>query len=87
MSSPSAGIPPSPDDPPHGRYRRLSIIIPVYNEASAVGEVLDAIAATTLPLESEIVVVDDGSTDGTGEALDAWQRKMAAAPGPARARR
>jgi glycosyltransferase involved in cell wall biosynthesis len=48
----------------------LSILMPVYNEAAtverAIAEVLDA----ELPVESELIVVDDGSTDGTSEILD-----------------
>ena len=41
----------------------VSIIIPVYNEAASLGGVLDEIAA--LPLEAEVIVVDDGSQDGS----------------------
>ena len=44
-----------------------SIIIPVYNEAENVGKLLDRMKALDLPL-LEIIVVDDGSTDGSGEA-------------------
>lgn len=47
----------------------LSVIIPVYNEHSTVGEVIDAIGALNLPLAHEVIVVDDGSDDGTGEML------------------
>jgi glycosyltransferase involved in cell wall biosynthesis len=39
----------------------VSIIIPVYNESASLGGVLDEIAA--LPLEAEVIVVDDGSLD------------------------
>jgi len=39
----------------------VSIIIPVYNEATSIGGVLDEIAA--LPLEAEVIVIDDGSQD------------------------
>ncbi len=39
----------------------VSIIIPVYNEAASIGGVLDEIAA--LPLEAEVIVIDDGSQD------------------------
>ena len=47
---------------------KLSIVIPVYNEAGTVGALIDKVRA--LPLEKEILVVDDGSTDGTAEALE-----------------
>lgn len=44
---------------------KLSIVIPVYNEEKTVGEVLNRVAATKLPVKKEIIVVDDGSTDAT----------------------
>jgi glycosyltransferase involved in cell wall biosynthesis len=46
---------------------KLSIIIPVYDEEATVKQILDRCRA--LPLDKEIVVVDDGSTDGTREIL------------------
>ena len=49
--------------------RRLSILIPVYNEARTIGEVLRRVRAVELPYERELVVVDDGSTDGTRDYL------------------
>jgi len=45
----------------------LSVIVPVYNEALHLDELLEAISAA--PVQKEIVVVDDGSTDGTREKL------------------
>lgn len=45
----------------------VSIIIPAYNEEGAIGAVLKSILA--LNLRGEIIVVDDGSSDKTGEAL------------------
>ncbi|MBM3499247.1 MAG: glycosyltransferase family 2 protein [Armatimonadetes bacterium] len=48
---------------------RLSIVVPVYNEAATVGEVLARVLA--LPLDKEVIVVDDGSTDGTAAAIAA----------------
>ena len=46
---------------------KLSIVIPVYNEKNTVEEVLCQVRAVAL--EKEIIVVDDGSTDGTREIL------------------
>ena len=50
---------------------RISIIIPVYNEVNILGEVLTRVMAAPLPAgcEKEIIVVDDGSTDGTSQIL------------------
>lgn len=54
-------------------YRLLSIIVPVYNERNTVVEVLRRVRAADLPLPIEIIVVDDGSTDGTGKILSALE--------------
>ncbi len=45
----------------------LSVVIPVYNEARTIEQVLARVRATELPLE--MILVDDGSTDGTREVL------------------
>jgi len=47
----------------------VSVIVPVYNEAAHVEELLQAIHAS--PVKKEIIIVDDGSTDGTREKLQA----------------
>jgi len=47
---------------------RLSVIIPVFNEAATIGAILAQVVATGLA--DEIVVVDDGSTDGTRLLLE-----------------
>ena len=48
---------------------RLSIIVPVYNEARTVKAVIHRLTTIDLPVPREILVVDDGSTDGTGDVL------------------
>jgi glycosyltransferase involved in cell wall biosynthesis len=45
---------------------KLSVIIPVFNERSTIREVVDAVLA--VEMADEIIIVDDGSTDGTREA-------------------
>ena len=51
---------------------RLSVIIPVYNEEQTIQEVLERVAAVDLgAIEKEIVIANDGSTDGTRRAIDA----------------
>jgi glycosyltransferase involved in cell wall biosynthesis len=47
----------------------LSVIVPVYNEAATIERILERV--TGAPLEKEVLVVDDGSTDGTRDILRA----------------
>jgi len=54
----------------------LSIIIPVYNEKTTVEEVIDKVLGIKLPCEKEIIVVDDGSNDGTAEVLRLQETKI-----------
>ncbi|MBD3391372.1 MAG: glycosyltransferase [Chitinivibrionales bacterium] len=53
---------------------KLSVVIPLYNEAATVVQVLDAVREAPLPagLVQEIVVVDDGSTDGSADVVSAY---------------
>ena len=50
----------------------LSIVVPVYNEEATVGELIERLLAIELPVPREILVVNDGSTDGTRRVLDAF---------------
>ena len=49
---------------------RVSFIVPAYNEAATIGEVLARVEA--LDLDKQVVVVDDGSTDETPHLLGKW---------------
>jgi glycosyltransferase involved in cell wall biosynthesis len=52
---------------------RVSFLIPAFNEARTIGEVLDRI--DRLGLDRQIVVVDDGSVDGTGDVVERWRNE------------
>ena len=57
--------------------QRLSILIPVYNEAQSIEKILERVLEAPLPegVEREVVVVDDGSEDGTAEKLTELRRR------------
>ena len=48
---------------------KLSVLMPVYNERWTVETVVHRVLSTGLPLEIELIVVDDGSSDGSAEVL------------------
>ena len=78
---------PSPNDPPMpirepGQYARvaikkLSIIIPVYNEEKTIALILDKINYVKLlgSIEKEIIIVNDCSKDGTEDAIGRYQSR------------
>lgn len=55
----------------------LSVVIPTHNRKAILKRCLEALATQTLPpAEFEVIVVDDGSTDGTPAALAEWERSL-----------
>ena len=51
------------------KYKKLSIVIPVYNEKETLSQILKAVDGVQISLEKEIILIDDASTDGTTEIL------------------
>lgn len=49
---------------------QLSILMPVYNEAATVERAVRAVLGADLPVTTEVVLVDDGSTDGTRQIIE-----------------
>ena len=52
-------------------FHLLSVIVPVYNERVTVAEVIRRIRAVDVPVDVEVIVVDDCSSDGTDKVLSA----------------
>ncbi len=56
--------------------KMVSIVIPVYNEKKTIERIIERVfAADTLGLKKEIIVVDDGSSDGTAKIVKGWRKK------------
>jgi len=54
---------------------KLSIVMPVYNERETAREIIARVQAVDVGLEKELIVVNDGSADGTREILDEINRE------------
>jgi glycosyltransferase involved in cell wall biosynthesis len=68
---------PGPEPAPHpprafgaaAPYRKLSVIVPIYNERNTVAEIVRRMRSVELDVDLEVVLVDDGSDDGTRALL------------------
>lgn len=52
-------------------HSKLTVVIPAYNEEATIAAVLARVHAVSLPIAREVIVVNDGSTDGTRGRIDA----------------
>jgi glycosyltransferase involved in cell wall biosynthesis len=55
---------------------KLSILIPVYNEEKTIEKAIDSVHKVKLPVDKEIIVINDGSTDATEEKLKGLRKKF-----------
>src|SRR6185295_5821144 len=60
--------------PPIPANPLLSVVMPVYNERTTVEEIIRRVLA--VPIRIELIVVDDGSKDGSGEILERLQQEL-----------
>ena len=55
----------------------ISVVIPTFNRSKLLGGALESLSRQTLnPGEYEVIVVDDGSSDETGETVDRYQSQV-----------
>lgn len=61
---PAEGVPVSPTS--------VTVVIPMFNEGATIGEVLSRLRNVVMPCESHVVVVDDASSDGSPDRVEAF---------------
>ena len=57
------------------KYNKISIVVPIYNEEKTLLEILEKLENVNFPIEKEIILVDDYSTDGTKDILKKLEKK------------
>lgn len=62
---------------PSGNLRKLSVLMPVYNEQRTIAAAIATVLRTTYPCDFELIVVDDGSTDETTAIVSALRHPKA----------
>jgi glycosyltransferase involved in cell wall biosynthesis len=60
---------------PQSRFPSISVVMPAYQAERWIGAALDSVFAQTLPAD-EVIVVDDGSTDGTARELERFAGRI-----------
>src|SRR3989339_1216302 len=56
------------------RIESLTVVVPAYNEAKTIRRVVESLFAVPFERRLEVIVVDDGSKDGTADALKGFER-------------
>ncbi len=64
----------SPSSSVEGAIHKLSVLMPIYNERWTLREIVNRVLSSPVPLEIELVAVDDASQDGSRELLDELAR-------------
>lgn len=56
---------------------KISVVMPVYNEAGSLDQIISKVLSLDDPVVYELIVVDDGSTDGSAQCAEAWVKRDA----------
>jgi len=53
------------------KHKKISVVIPIYNESTTLLDIISRVEAVELPLSKEIILVDDASNDGSRKIIEA----------------
>ena len=56
---------------------RLSVVVPIFNEAATIRQIVDQVQSALSEFSFEVILVDDGSTDGTTQLVQELAQKHA----------